>query len=421
MSLALAVVALAAACPTGAVAQSQQGPILSPSVASRAGLDRMWFAQAAVDGARSELQHAIIQNERLFLSTSENVVEAIDAVTGRSMWRTRVGRAFTQLSPPGAGAPGVAAISGTDVFLLDRDDGQILWRTRTPGVAMAAPVVTNEWVYAALMNGQFRAFPIENPELVGGSAKQPWFSGHSGTIDMAPVASRELIIWATNRGAIYASRMDRRGLVFQAEVSGRLSAPLAFWPPYLYVMDETNTLTAMSAEFRRSGGETAWEYNVGGPVTQKPVPLDSQVFIIRDDFGMICLQATPPKSEDQPQADDNDEERPASRRRPAAQGTPLWMLPGVKQFASATKDRVYGLDREGRLMIIDRKKGNLLAILPTQATPVAVTNNVNDRIFLWSPLGTMVALREDALTQPVKHTWPSLEREPAEIQIGGPN
>jgi outer membrane protein assembly factor BamB len=387
------------------------GPVLAPSVAARAGLERQWFAQASVDGTRTQLQAATLQGDRLFLTTTENVVESIDAETGRRMWAQRVGRAFSGLVKPAASNVGVATVAGSDVYLLDRANGDIRWQTRTNSVALAGPAINDEWVYVGLINGNLRAFPMGNPELVGGAAVQPWFNGSSGQLNFSPILTRELIIWGNSNGLIYASAQDQRQIAFQFEMGGKLTAPLAFWPPYLYAVDDNNVLSAIQAEYVRSGGELAWEYNIGGPVTQRPIPLGEHVYVVRDNFGLICLQATTP-----PPAPAGEEDKPQPRV-----GSPVWIVPGIAQFAAATENRVYGLDREGRLVIMDRAKGTVLGSLPTMATPRALANDINDRIYLMSSAGTIICLREEELKRPVTHAWPSLDREPGAIQIGGQN
>ncbi len=419
-----------------------ENPLVSRTAALRNGLVRQWYSQAAVDRTRGGVRHLTLDEGTLFVQTSQNVLQALDAETGRVRWTERVGRASVPNPPPAAHGGNLAVVNSTTLHLLDRTTGRVVWEDDLRSPVLAAPAVTGlekpsdndpeaAWVYVGLITGRLVAHPLTGPTIAGAPGSESWYRGVSGRIDFPPVVCRNLVAFATTRGYVYGSDFNAQRVVFQRQVDAEIVAPMAFFPPHLYIVDGDNFLTAITADSARDSGDMAWRYNVGGAVRQAPVPLGDRVFVVRERSGLLCLQAVdqtdPPAAPGQqegaeqvagaPPADTPAAEEPPE---PKLGGTPIWFAPGVTQFVAASPTKIYARNRPGDLVILDARSGGRLATLQLNNIDLTLVNTMNDRIYLATRSGLIQCLREVESERPEPHNWPSVNQGEAIIIQQGP-
>jgi hypothetical protein len=84
-------------------------------------------------------------------------------------------------------------------------------------------------------------------------------------------------------------------------------------------------------------------------------------------------------------------------------GQEKWSSPHVKQFISASKDRLYTLSDTGRLMILDAKVGGRIASMMLPDLEIIFFNLQTDRLILGMRTGVIQCLRETELPWPLVH------------------
>lgn len=409
------------ACAGTLAAQLPQSALITQPTAFRYGLERAWFVQAEIDRSRSRLGSWYLDDGMLFTQTTQGVVQAFDAETGAVRWTAQIGKPGLPGGQVSAGPAGVVVVILDKAYLVDRNNGRVLWEQKLGATPLAGAGVGSDWIYVPLSNGKNAAFNVAEP------TKDQWWYGSAGWIDTSPIVTKQSVVWINNRGMLHACDKAERNLQFEFEANVPASAPLGYWPPYVYFVDQSHNLFAVFVGKEGRKGRLDWRFSVGGPVHTAPVGIDGKVFIIREKAGMYCvntLAATEEKAGEAAATDAAaDEVKPAAAAtpvRPRLPGEPIWFAPRIKQFVSASASRVYAIDDLNRLAILDLQTGGVIGVMPLDASEWKLSNNQTDRIYLATPFGLIQALHELDLREPHKHVWPEeTQATPAVIQQAG--
>jgi outer membrane protein assembly factor BamB len=128
---------------------------LSP-VAALLGTERAWTAQVG-PGPAHAAPHAV--GSRVYLAGAGGTVVAIDAETGRDLWRASLG---TPLAT-GVGADGeTAAVVTQDNALIALSNGQQRWRVQLPAKVFTTPLVAGGRVFVVTAGRTVLAFDGSN-------------------------------------------------------------------------------------------------------------------------------------------------------------------------------------------------------------------------------------------------------------------
>lgn len=79
-------------------------------------------------------------------------------------------------------------------------------------------------------------------------------------------------------------------------------------------------------------------------------------------------------------------------------GVEKWFTPGVNRFVAASKERLYGTDARGRMVIMDRETGMPLTSFDARRFNKILFNIETDRIYLITDAGLIQCLHERQLT-----------------------
>lgn len=127
-------------------------------------------------------------------------------------------------------------------------------------------------------------------------------------------------------------------------------------------------------------GETLWQFSVTEPIVEPAAVIGDRVFVATQLGGLHCLDLTT--------------------------GARKWWTPGITQFVAMGKDKLYGLDRLGRLMILNAQTGATLDSMTLPGRFRAIQNVQTDRIYLTTPGGLIQCLRETNLEKPIVFAAP---------------
>lgn len=318
---------------------------------------------------RLEIQ--VLPEVTLFASTDQAVVQAIDGETGKTRWITKVGNAAFPTTAPAACDQYVAVLNGSTLFVLRSTDGQLIWQRRVFGVPGAGPAMTEEYVFAPMVNGVIESYTL-------GDAKQsPWIYKSIGRALVQPSTGFDSLAWPTDRGHLYVASSTARAIRYRLEspetivavpafaASDRLIAPTV--DGYVYCLNPN-----------RQVGNIWWKFSTGETLTQSPLVIGDVVYIVSDEDNLYCLGV-------------ND-------------GLQRWKTPGVKKMLTVSSDRMYVVGEVGRLAILNPASGSRIAVIPLDEFDLQVTNSLTDRIYYGTKTGTVQCLRE------IGHPWPLLHR-----------
>jgi outer membrane protein assembly factor BamB len=418
-----------------AAAQTRDTELVSQVTANRFGLQRAWFTQIALDRSRGRVahlsqhvsattvfqlaydggkivigsgdldasgapigkqtaqQHAekkleelnqanlhprlssqVFHDVSLYVMTDQGVVQSIDGETGRTRWTTAVGspRRFSEI--PAANSRFVAAVNGSDLYVLDKNDGKLAWQQRLRNAPGAGPAVADDFVLVPMVDGKVESYQLDDYR------QPPWIFKSHGRIAVPPICTGANVAWTTDLGFLYVGAGDSQAIRYRLETSGTITCAAAYLPPDRIVVASTDGYVYCVQE---GNGTVLWRFSTGEPIDRSPVVIGDALYIVTNDDNLFRLSS--------------------------AEGKEQWLISGVRSFVAGSQDRIYCIDNAGRLTIVEVATGTRIGSLPTETLDLVFVNGQTDRIFLGRNTGTIQCLREIEHEHPIIH--PGVVRE----------
>ena len=186
--------------------------------------------------------------------------------------------------------------------------------------------------------------------------------------------------FASRDGSLYAVGALERDLTWQFETSAPITAPLAATNDSLILASEDYFVYCLN----RDNGLVRWEFASGYPIRKAPVVIGNDLYIMPDRGGVFNLVLRT--------------------------GEEKWERPGITDLLAATKSRLFGSDVTGNIVLLQRSTGRPLGTLPLKPFSVRLQNDRTDRLFMATPSGLVVCLREQGSEFAHYHKYP--ERAP---------
>jgi len=411
--------------------------IIPQTTAARHGLTRTWYSQIQLDRTRARVAEVLLHGGTLFVQTDQAVLHALDAETGQTLWAVQVGRRGHPSMRPAANGDFVAVINGSYLYVVNRHNGKQLWETMVDTAPGAGPALSEQRAYVAGVTGMVLSYllePVKDPRVELGIIRAgqteeemaameldrreslrlqqdyvpPLAAQSAGRAIVQPVITREndgeeFVAWPTDRGFLFVGRIDRGEqdrfeIRYRLQTEAGISAQPTYLPESPDIVGDSGIIYAASRDgyvhaIRERSGTALWRFSTGEPLIEPAVAIGRRVFAATQPGGMYCLDA---KTGDQ-----------------------LWWAPQLIQFIAASKDRVYVVDRLGRMVVLDVATGARLDALPFPTRSVRMLNDQTDRIYLVSETGLVQCLRETEQVDPIVHLY-SQEGPPAPAQPPGP-
>jgi outer membrane protein assembly factor BamB len=359
------------------VSSARGASLISADSAQHLGLARNWYNQASVNGA-GKLEHFTLHASLALMASSGGMVDCLDAETGIRKWTTRVAQRDYPSLAPAANDQFVVVVHGSKLYNLRLADGKIVWTETLDNLPGAGPAITDKYVIVPMVNGKVVAFELEPTPI---SFKPAWNYRSDGRALIPPMVTASHVTWSTDKGMVYWASVHNLKLEYRLKLRDGIEAPMAYHTPYFYACCLDGYIHALDDRT----GNPAWKFSSGAPFNHPPIAIDGKVYALPNTGGMFCLDGET--------------------------GREIWFAPGVRDFLSASPDRIYGTDRSGQLCIVDGKSGSRLGQLSLDPTLIKVANSQTDRIYLVSAGGLVQCLRESERNEPVVYKQPSLSHE----------
>jgi hypothetical protein len=338
--------------------------------ASRHGLERTWFAQIPLDPSRSRVTTWYLYNDRLYGVTDSGIVTSLNAETGEQLWAKQVGKPGYPAFGPGANADYLGVVSGAKLYLLDRQDGRLVWIRELGGAPSSGPALSNTYAFVALLTGRIEGYKLDDP------AAQPWYYQSKGRTYLRPTATGHVVSWPTAEGYLYVSRADDPGVLFRLETSADIVTSPAASGQNLFIASQDGYLYCVN----ELTGREQWRYSTGYAITSSPAVVGDRVFVASSE--------------------------PALHAVDVATGKELWSTLRASHFAAQGKQRVYASDRFGNLLVIDSTTGAPVSRMHTAEGLTTLVNDQSDRIYLVNDRGLVQCLREIGSAQATLYRQP---------------
>jgi outer membrane protein assembly factor BamB len=425
--LTVAAIAMLAAAVAPLSAQDPTRLYSAPPALPREALDRLrlttaWTFTVPTDGRRDGLFSVQVApragGQELLVQTRSGSVTSLDATTGRVLWTARLGAPYRVAQPVGYNRRSVFVINNIVLYALDRDNGSVQWQFELPSGAIAPPVADEDQVYLSLSNDRVKVYALPNIAqweqqarknkaaantsameaarvLKGGNnlpAIGPLSSIHDAyrpvpsgpqpaesfsyvpddTIEGPPVVGQQRIMLAAVGGGITGLARGAPRAAWELRARGRIRVPAGQYDDIAYVASTDFTLYAVDID----AGRVLWRLPSGGRPSDQPAVLDEDVYLAVDGSRLI-----------------------RARRADAEES---WQNDDAARFLAAGKHFVYGADRAGRLVVIDRARGTTLSTYDgTRDFVFPVQNELTDRLYLASNDGRIVCLHDRDSERPL--------------------
>ncbi len=392
------------------------GTVADAFVAEELGLRREWIVQVPFNTSATRLEHVTVADGIVIATAGDGSLHGIAAPVARAddvearvgqpapgtvLWSHFPSGGDGGLRPAAVGS-GIVVIAGDFAVLgIDLLTGSTLWREPLPSPAVAAAVISSDWVYVPIEGGRLMRYAV-NPYREPGVQKVLGKKDASGT--SATDTQKRLAVSRTTGTKVPPLQLSTHGSV--------AFAPLTLKEGVLWCTTDglLTWLNPAQPEWVRS------EFTLGKPPAGRPLILDSNggtsIFIasntgpsgsdvIRIDLlpsGMVFAWQQPlddavagggTRSGDMilvPLATGG------LAALAAADGKRLWTHPRQVQLLAVTSKRLWCIDDMGRLATLDPADGRRLEQFCLAPFRVPVVNDTTDRLILASPGGVVASL-----------------------------
>lgn len=439
-SLAMVTVVLAAGI---APAQNASNIFTRPTLPPREALDRLnlkvaWRTYATTDGPRDAVKSVGLAGDDIIVHTRSGVVSCIDAATGQTRWRTTTGPGYPSVSGLTYNSREVYTINGTLMTAFDRANGRQLWRWEIPGSSISTtPYADEQQLYLPMSNDKLVVYllpgigpkappagPVPNapkpeapkpvpalggtpvvvpeqdrsvtgniPSLYSGALSGATAAASRGTkygaieplllydylcpgqLDTPPVMGLDGLLFAGGNGTIFSvsRRVGRELFPGGVITGGTITTPPREHGDMAYVVGGDSVLYAI--KISSPTGRRYWRFTKGGAILHRPAVTDDSVFVSVERGGLWRLDRE--------------------------SGLEVWGNLEADRFLATNAKFVYALDRSGRFMVLDRKRGTKLSGYDTRGFHVPIINDSTDRFYLAAHDGMIACLHDKDFTSPL--------------------
>jgi outer membrane protein assembly factor BamB len=360
-----------------------------------------------------------VLTSQILVQTRSGLVVALNRSTGEIMWQARPGRAYQALQPLAVNSRTIVQTNGLDARALDRATGERLWDRQLPAGPVATPIADENQLYLALSEGKLRIYDIPdmdayhdkldadrrkeqkeqerkgsgsgspkplytdtarpNPSVGTGSEairglyriedrgpklEPVWDSADYYHVNGTPfLTPTSWVLLGAKGTAVSRSRWEYKETMRFEPGTSFLLAP-GTYGNMAYLGAENQKVYALNTDT----GDVKWEYGNAAPIGQPPFVSEDDVYVNLERKGVMRLDRIT--------------------------GRPQWknLAANAERVIAVNPKFVYALDRELRLLVLDRARGTELSRLDNRDFPMPVVNEQTDRLFLAAHDGTLVCL-----------------------------
>jgi outer membrane protein assembly factor BamB len=359
------------------------------SLLNRYGLERAWWGQAAIDTTRERIVYFGMDEDNVYLQTSSGMITAFNGETGRRLWDLRLGRPDSPSLPVTSNEDLVFAVVGMNLYAVNKWTGRPAWHTPLMRYPSTSATADNHRLYVGFLGGSVEAFNLRKLRELASEGLLPqfkykaseWRYNTSKEITTPAVSTGRTVMFAASNGSLYTVQADNRELIYQFETDFPVSAPLVHTENSLFLASEDFNLYCIDP---RRGG-IRWRFPSGFPITKSPRVIGPQIFVTPEGGGLYCLSAET--------------------------GERIWPWhPRMTDFLAATSSKVFASDSLNNVVMLSRQDGNILGTLPLRNFSMHLPNDRTDRLYLATPKGLVICIREENADFPMYHMHP--ERRP---------
>jgi outer membrane protein assembly factor BamB len=243
------------------------------------------------------LASPVIENGRIFAMDAESVVTAFDAGNGRRLWKFDPQPKKTDTTTFGGG---IAALGNrvyistgyAQILALDAKTGKQLWRRPVTGPLHAPPTVADGRVFAVTVDNELVVLAADDGRILWTHNGLPETAGLLG--GSSPAVEGDIVVVAYSSGEIFALRVENGrplwtdnlasarsldALTALADIRGRPVIDHGL----VFAISHSGRMVAIDLRT----GDRVWEQDIGGSYT--PWVAGDYVYVLTNEDAVVCL------------------------------------------------------------------------------------------------------------------------------------
>jgi len=219
----------------------------------------------------------VSDEEKIYITSWNGNIYAIEIESGKKIWETNIG--WSSESTPLIVEDKIIVGSSDGLFLLDKDNGKIIWKKEFRAIS-TKPAFYDNVVYTGSHDGNVYAIDIETSDIL-------WKFETEGEIHSSPIVYENSLYFGSNDGYLYNIDL-KNGLSIWEYKTGNaiISSPIIYknsiyfgsWDSNLYSLDIKD-------------GKLNWKFTTGWGVDSSPSIRENTIFFGSQDNNFYALDA----------------------------------------------------------------------------------------------------------------------------------
>ena len=208
----------------------------------------------------------VLANRRLYYVNNGGADFAVDAKTGKKLWRRKVASLNASSPAWSGGRIFIATLTPGTIQCLSAKNGKVIWKKALPSRAESSPIVVNGVVYFGSEDGTVYAYKAKNGRKV-------WTYHASGAVKAGLAYSNGKLYFGDYSGQVTALQAKNGARVWSTGTSGasfNRSGHFYSTPAVAFGRVYVGNTDSFVYSFVASSGQLAWRHTTGGYVYAAP-------------------------------------------------------------------------------------------------------------------------------------------------------
>jgi outer membrane protein assembly factor BamB len=199
------------------------------------------------------------------------LVASYDESSGRQRWKVRIGP--SESSPVVGGGRVFVGDWNGKIYALNEKSGRTLWSFQTGGAVKGALTLEGNHLYAGSYDSHVYALDARNGKELWRASAQARL-GNSGTFYSTPTAAYGRLYIGSTDGKVYSFGATSGKLIWSRSTGGYVYSSPAVWNARVYAGSYSGKFLAFDA----ASGRTLWQFRANGAISGSPTLIAGVVY-----------------------------------------------------------------------------------------------------------------------------------------------
>ena len=316
-----------------------------------------------------------VVDRKIYISSSYGNVYCLDANRGNLIWKYKTGGSADEFSPVSSPAVvnGKLYVGSEDtyVYCLDANKGSLIWRYKTEDIIFSSPAVVNGKVYVGSEDSHVYCLDANKGSLI-------WKYKTGDNVHSSPAVAIGKVYIGSGDGNVYCLDADKSILIWKYKTEDFVASSPAVANGKVYVGSGDGNVYCLDTD----NGSLIWKYKTGDLVLSSPAVANGKVYVgssYYDSFdgNVYCIDSN--------------------------NGNLIWKYyteDGVSSSAAVVNRKVYICPEDSEVLCLDADTGNLIWKKRFGEWFYNSPAVVNEKVYLSSDDGNVYCLESDTIVEP---------------------